>query len=78
MMFEWQRSKLKTLKEGRKKAAVRQRCVMTVDEPKKKGKNAKFEAVEELFWSDDDKEEEEEFIGFTREEVEKVYITLSA
>ena len=71
MIFERQRSKLKTLKEGRKKAAVRQRCVMAVDEPKKKGKNAKIEAVEELFWSDDE-EEEEEFVGFTREEVEKV------
>ena len=71
-MLLLQRSKLKALQEGRKKAAVRQKNVSATDETKKKGRSRRNQAdvVEELFQSNDD--EEEEFIGFTGEEVEMV------
>ena len=50
---------------------MRKKCGVTVDETRKKGKNGRDKAglAEALFQSNDD---EEEFVGFTREEIEKV------
>ena len=52
---------------------MRQKCGVAVDETRKRGKNGRNKAglVEALFQSNED-EKEEEFVGFTREEVDKV------
>ena len=65
---------MKALKEGRKAKSAACKHGVSPVEIKKKSKSQRKKCVVEALFHSSDEEDEKEFFGFSREEVEKVAI----